>query len=144
MDEPNLRILLKFIVAFRPLGKPLAWVANGWCTNPRGWQGRTNQKSITFDGFKGAVPQFSYEKKTMQNLIISVVLSWAPGVNNGWHVTFEGLKGAFPLFLVARTQLYKPLYWFVGQSIWPSFGPSVGRSLLARSTRLMAIGLVFP
>ena len=42
-------------------------------------------------------------------------------------------------FLVACTRLYKPLCQFVG----PSVGPSVRSSLIARSRRLMAIGLVY-
>ena len=43
-------------------------------------------------------------------------------------------------FLVACTQLYKPLCLSVGRSVSRSVGPSVGRC--SRSTRLMAIGLV--
>ena len=37
---------------------------------------------------------------------------------------------------------YKPLCWLVGRSVGWSVGLSVGPSLNARSTRLMAIGLV--
>ena len=45
-------------------------------------------------------------------------------------------------FLVACTQLYKPHCWSVGRSVGLFIGRSIGPSLNARSTRLMAIGLV--
>ena len=49
---------------------------------------------------------------------------------------------SFSFFLVACTRLYKPLCRSVGRSVGLSVGLSVGPSLNARSTRLMAIGLV--
>ena len=45
-------------------------------------------------------------------------------------------------FLVACTRLYKPLCRSVRLSVGPSVSRSIGRSLIARSTRLMAIDLV--
>ena len=42
-------------------------------------------------------------------------------------------------FLITSMQLYKPLC----QSICPLVGPLVGQKLFARSTQLMAIGLVY-
>ena len=32
------------------------WVTDGWCANSGGGQGRSNQKDLAFDDFKGAVP----------------------------------------------------------------------------------------
>ena len=37
-------------------------VTDGWCAPPGGCWGRMNPKDLTIDGFKGAVPLFTYEK----------------------------------------------------------------------------------
>ena len=39
-------------------------VTDGWYVTPGGWWGRTNQKDLVFDDFKGAVPLFTYEKNS--------------------------------------------------------------------------------
>ena len=38
-------------------------VRDGRCAPPGGWGGTTIQKDLTFDGFKMAVPLFTYKKK---------------------------------------------------------------------------------
>ena len=60
--------------------KGASWGDNGVIPNPRGQQGRTNQKDATVGGFKGAVPFLPTKKMAAPNLVVMVVFFVALGL----------------------------------------------------------------
>ena len=100
---------------------------NGWCTNPGGWRARSYQKDLTFDGFKGAVPLFTYYKDggaksddldgIFGGFGARRLLRGPPWVTDGWctttrrqrgrtnlkDLTFDGCKGLFPSLPMKKT-----------------------------------------